>query len=83
MVVPSSDARVSGVTDVTVEGNTSSSKARTFTYQELVDATDNFRSGFLGQGGFGKVYKGRILDTNEVVLLILTFLLCLMLIFVT
>ncbi|XP_021716304.1 probable serine/threonine-protein kinase PBL7 [Chenopodium quinoa] len=72
VTVPSSDARptdgrVSGVTDVTVQGDPSRSKARTFTYQELVDATNNFRSGFLGEGGFGKVYKGKLLDTSEVV----------------
>ncbi|CAO2824822.1 unnamed protein product [Amaranthus hypochondriacus] len=66
-VVSSSDTRESVVRDISVDGDTSSSKARTFTYQELVEATDNFRSGFLGEGGFGKVYKGRLIDTSEVV----------------
>ncbi|KAL2926060.1 putative serine/threonine-protein kinase PBL5 [Bienertia sinuspersici] len=66
--VPSSDGRPSSVMEVTVEGDTSNSKARTFTYQELVDATGNFRLDcFVGEGGFGKVYKGRLLDTSEVV----------------
>lgn len=68
VVQSSTDGRVSGVADVTVEGATSSSKARTFTYKELVAATDNFRSDcFLGEGGFGKVFKGILLDTSEVV----------------
>ncbi|XP_010685935.2 probable serine/threonine-protein kinase PBL7 isoform X1 [Beta vulgaris subsp. vulgaris] len=67
-VVSSSDAGEPGVIIVSVDGETSSSKARTFTYQELVDATDNFRSDcFLGEGGFGKVYKGQLTDTSEVV----------------
>ncbi|XP_074267806.1 putative serine/threonine-protein kinase PBL7 [Silene latifolia] len=60
------------VRDVTVAANTStstsSSNARTFSYQDLVDATANFRSdSFLGEGGFGKVYKGRLLHTGEIV----------------
>ncbi|KAJ3703245.1 hypothetical protein LUZ61_006950 [Rhynchospora tenuis] len=36
-----------------------------FTFQELAVVTDNFRD-FLGEGGFGKVYKG-IIDTGQVV----------------
>lgn len=72
-VVSSSDTRESVVRDISVDGDTSSSKARTFTYQELVEATDNFRSGFLGEGGFGKVYKGRLIDTSEVTMLVLIF----------
>lgn len=40
--------------------------ARTFTFRELAAATKNFRQEcFLGQGGFGSVYKGR-LETGEV-----------------
>ncbi|KAL2923948.1 putative serine/threonine-protein kinase PBL5 [Bienertia sinuspersici] len=65
---PSSDddrTSTSRVEDVTVEGD---AKARTFTYQELVDATENFRSEyFVGEGGFGKVFKGKLVDTTEVV----------------
>ncbi|KAK1589147.1 hypothetical protein Q3G72_030940 [Acer saccharum] len=41
-------------------------KAQTFKFQELVDATGNFNpSCFLGEGGFGKVYKGHFSDTNQ------------------
>jgi len=35
--------------------------AHTFTFRELVAATQNFRDEcFLGEGGFGRVYKGRL-----------------------
>ncbi|TXG73948.1 hypothetical protein EZV62_002527 [Acer yangbiense] len=41
-------------------------KAQTFKFQELVDATGNFNPCcFLGEGGFGKVYKGHFSDTNQ------------------
>lgn len=42
-------------------------RMQTFTFEELADATDNFRSDcFLGEGGFGKVYKGHLKRTNQV-----------------
>ncbi|KAL8520233.1 hypothetical protein ACS0TY_010954 [Phlomoides rotata] len=35
--------------------------AQTFTFRELANATNNFRPEcFLGEGGFGRVYKGRL-----------------------
>lgn len=35
--------------------------AQTFTFRELAAATNNFRPEcFLGEGGFGRVYKGRL-----------------------
>ncbi|CAI9785048.1 unnamed protein product [Fraxinus pennsylvanica] len=35
--------------------------AQTFTFRELASATNNFRPEcFLGEGGFGRVYKGRL-----------------------
>ncbi|XP_059626706.1 probable serine/threonine-protein kinase PBL7 [Cornus florida] len=43
-------------------------KAKTFTFNQLVAATENFKSNyFLGEGGFGKVYKGILEDTGEIV----------------
>ncbi|KAI7747521.1 hypothetical protein M8C21_016723 [Ambrosia artemisiifolia] len=43
-------------------------KARTFTYEQLVNATDNFKAAyFLGEGGFGKVYKGKLDDSDQIV----------------
>ncbi|XP_024636619.1 probable serine/threonine-protein kinase PBL7 [Medicago truncatula] len=42
--------------------------AKTFTLDELAAATGNFRAGyFVGEGGFGKVYKGYIEKINQVV----------------
>ncbi|OIT28885.1 PREDICTED: serine/threonine-protein kinase CDL1-like [Nicotiana attenuata] len=43
-------------------------KARAFKFDELVAATENFKAAyFLGEGGFGKVYKGRLADTGQIV----------------
>lgn len=41
--------------------------AQTFTFRELAAATKNFRPDcFLGEGGFGRVYKGRLESTGQV-----------------
>ncbi|KAK1427151.1 hypothetical protein QVD17_15834 [Tagetes erecta] len=43
-------------------------KARTFTYTQLLNATDNFKAAyFLGEGGFGKVYKGKLEASDQIV----------------
>ncbi|KAH7664061.1 Non-specific serine/threonine protein kinase protein [Dioscorea alata] len=42
--------------------------AQTFTFRELAAATKNFRPDcFLGEGGFGRVYKGRLESTGQIV----------------
>ncbi|KAK6241814.1 hypothetical protein SCA6_007203 [Theobroma cacao] len=42
--------------------------AQIFTFRELAAATKNFRpESFLGEGGFGRVYKGRLESTGQVV----------------
>ncbi|OVA00620.1 Protein kinase domain [Macleaya cordata] len=44
-----------------------STTARSFTFRELASATKNFKSSnLIGEGGFGRVYKGR-LDTGQIV----------------
>ncbi|XP_051228596.1 probable serine/threonine-protein kinase PBL25 isoform X3 [Lolium perenne] len=43
--------------------NITSCSARAFTYDQLAAATDNFRADcLLGEGGFGRVYRGRLED---------------------
>ncbi|XP_061367645.1 serine/threonine-protein kinase PBS1-like isoform X2 [Gastrolobium bilobum] len=42
--------------------------AQTFTFRELAAATKNFRpESFVGEGGFGRVYKGRLESTGQIV----------------
>ncbi|XP_061364187.1 serine/threonine-protein kinase PBS1-like isoform X2 [Gastrolobium bilobum] len=42
--------------------------AQTFTFRELAAATKNFKpQSFIGEGGFGRVYKGRLETTGQVV----------------
>lgn len=49
------------------DGGANQIAAKTFTFRELAAATRNFRGDCLvGEGGFGRVYKGR-LESNQVV----------------
>lgn len=49
------------------EGPTAHIAAQTFTFRELAAATKNFRPEcLLGEGGFGRVYKGRLESTGQV-----------------
>ncbi|OMO69458.1 hypothetical protein CCACVL1_19499 [Corchorus capsularis] len=50
------------------DGGSDHIAAHTFTFRELAAATKNFRADcLLGEGGFGRVYKGRLESTNQVV----------------
>ncbi|KAI7741920.1 hypothetical protein M8C21_024299 [Ambrosia artemisiifolia] len=54
--------------NINVPANTKVNKQRKFSYQELVKATDNFKSDhYLGEGGFGEVYKGKLENPKQVV----------------
>ncbi|PHU06678.1 Serine/threonine-protein kinase CDL1 [Capsicum chinense] len=49
------------------DGESGQIAAKIFTFRELAAATRNFRGDcLLGEGGFGRVYKGRI-DSNQIV----------------
>lgn len=49
------------------DGSTAHIAAQTFTFRELAAATKNFRQeSLLGEGGFGRVYKGRLETTGQV-----------------
>lgn len=49
------------------DGPTANIAAQTFTFRELAAATNNFRPEcLLGEGGFGRVYKGRLESTGQV-----------------
>ncbi|XP_065021834.1 serine/threonine-protein kinase PBS1-like isoform X2 [Musa acuminata AAA Group] len=51
-----------------IEGSDFSISAQTFTFSELSAATSNFRTeSLLGEGGFGRVYRGRLETTGQVV----------------
>ncbi|MCL7052338.1 hypothetical protein MKW94_020310, partial [Papaver nudicaule] len=47
-------------------GNGNANATKTFTFKELANATKNFKTECLvGEGGFGRVYKGFIESTNQ------------------
>lgn len=62
------DVKKLNLKDEVSEDGETNGRAKTFTFEELKAATGNFRSDcFLGEGGFGKVYKGYLQQVSEVV----------------
>ena len=56
--------------EATKDGGSDHIVAHTFPFRELAAATKNFRADcLLGEGGFGRVYKGRLESTNQVCVL--------------
>jgi len=53
-------------------GNPEHIAAQTFSFRELATATRNFKAEcLLGEGGFGRVYKGRLENINQVSLFLI------------
>lgn len=53
--------------DASKDGGSTHIAAHTFTFRELAAAAKNFRPDYLlGEGGFGRVYRGRLESTNQV-----------------
>ena len=51
--------------EISKNGGSNQIAAQTFTFRELAVATRNFRPEYLlGEGGFGRVYKGRLESIN-------------------
>ncbi|KAI4386028.1 hypothetical protein MLD38_004000 [Melastoma candidum] len=60
------DGKEIDLADLCKDGVPDGSRARRFSFEELVAATGNFRSDcFLGEGGFGKVFKGYLSDLDQ------------------
>jgi hypothetical protein len=52
--------------EVTKDGKTDGKRAKSFTFDELEEATNNFRADcFQGEGGFGTVYRAKSLTFDE------------------
>ncbi|KAI4322199.1 hypothetical protein L6164_021916 [Bauhinia variegata] len=64
----SQDVKNLNLKEASNDGAVHGYREKTFTFDELAAATGNFRSDcFLGEGGFGKVYKGHLDKINQVV----------------
>lgn len=71
LLIPTEKLKANPLFDVKKEaskdGGSGHIAAHTFTFRELATAAKNFRADcLLGEGGFGRVYKGRLESTNQV-----------------
>ncbi|KAI3520068.1 hypothetical protein L1887_09290 [Cichorium endivia] len=56
------------IKEASKDGGSTHIAAHTFTFRELATAAKNFRADcLLGEGGFGRVYRGRLESTNQIV----------------
>ncbi|KAA8516501.1 hypothetical protein F0562_016993 [Nyssa sinensis] len=56
------------IKEASKDGGSNHIAAQTFAFRELAAATRNFRGDcLLGEGGFGRVYKGRLESSNQIV----------------
>ncbi|XP_028773092.1 probable serine/threonine-protein kinase PBL25 [Neltuma alba] len=63
-----SEGRPNNNSNANKDGGNNNIVAETFTFRELAAATRNFRRECLiGEGGFGRVYKGKLDKTNQIV----------------
>ncbi|KAG0495225.1 hypothetical protein HPP92_006219 [Vanilla planifolia] len=61
-------AKLNNSSSTKINGGSGNSQVITFTFRELATATKNFRADFLlGEGSFGRVYKGCFESTGQVV----------------
>ncbi|KAF5207199.1 kinase-like protein [Thalictrum thalictroides] len=62
------NSKVEMITEGSNDGGAEHIAAQTFTFRELAAATKNFRADCLiGEGGFGRVYKGLLESINQIV----------------
>ncbi|KAE8654237.1 polymerase gamma 1 [Hibiscus syriacus] len=60
------------ISEEIVKRGKNSATAKTFNYRDLCTATNNFNpESQLGEGGFGRVYKGQVDNPNQVVHMLL------------
>lgn len=61
-------ARHKAITEELLKMGNGQNLPTVYKFSDLADATNNFNSdSLLGEGGFGRVYRGRLKSTNQVI----------------